>query len=69
MDNPFGMARNAFFMRDHDNRFSFFVQGVKNIHDLCACLAVEISCRFIGKEYIGFINQCAGDGNALLLPS
>ena len=52
----------------YDDRYTLIVDLFQNVHYLVRCLAVQCSCRFIGKYYPGFRYQCPGNRNPLLLP-
>ena len=52
---------------EHDGLFFILVKAFKDLHDLRACCAVQVSCWLIGKDKLGIDCKGAGDGNALLL--
>src|SRR5690349_1236553 len=58
---------DVLLMRDHDDRNSALVELLKNCHDLDAGAAIEIAGRFVGKQYLGLVDQGACYGDALLL--
>ncbi len=45
------------------------VESMDQIHDLTAGRAVQVAGRFIGQKKFRILDERAGDGNPLLLPS
>lgn len=61
------MLCERWIVRDHDQGRLFFAHQVhQQLQNRHAVLGVEISRRLIGKQNIGFIDNGAGDGDALL---
>src|SRR5215216_1331216 len=55
------------FVRHHDDCDAALVQLLKNGHDVDTGAAVEITGRFICEQYFWIVDQCPGNGDALLL--
>src|SRR5512143_1610844 len=52
----------------HDNRFPrFSIEPIHQIEDLLSRNPVEVSCRLVGNQDGRVGDNCAGNGNALLL--
>ena len=70
MDIPFGEQSDVRFVSDHEDGDSqISIETLKDCHDLRTGLGVKISCRFIGQNDGGLIDQCSRDGHPLLFPS
>src|SRR5690348_13513264 len=59
-----GVAR---IVSDHANRGTLGVQLTQEIYDGFAVFRIEVTGRLVGQEDGGLPDQCAGDGDALLL--
>ena len=56
-------------MRGHDDRAPFRVQATKNLPQRESRLRVETDGRFVEKDHTRFMDQGAGNHEALLLSS
>src|SRR5579872_362767 len=55
-------------MRDHDDGDSMSsVQLLKNVHDLGACMRIELPCGFVGEQNLRIIDERARNRYPLLL--
>src|SRR5712692_11059560 len=55
-------------MRHHDDSLSTLaMQALKLLHNLHAAVRIEVPRRFISQESLRLIDECAGDGDSLLL--
>ena len=54
-------------MRHQNDRQPLLVERIEKRGDLQGILEIEIAGRFVGEEYLGFFDDCPGDGDALLL--
>jgi gamma-glutamyl phosphate reductase len=54
-------------VRDEYDGEALFVQGPEERHDVLGAFRVEISGRFVGENDGRVIDECAGDGDALML--
>src|SRR5579863_2356615 len=62
IDDRFGIVR------DHDDGLTqILVELTKHLKNDFGILGVEIAGRLVGEENFGFVDDGAGDGNALLL--
>lgn len=67
IDLPFGKSCDAGFVGHHDDRAAFAIELQEHFHDFLFGFAVEVSCGFVGENDFGVIDECSGDGDALLL--
>jgi len=67
-DNPVSVCGVFLGVGDLKDRDSFFlVDALEKFHNRGACLTVEVSDRLVGQEDAGVRDDCACDGDALLL--
>src|ERR1035438_1528416 len=69
VDDAVGVFGDVVLVRNEDDGIAFGVQAIEQGHDLVAGLGVEISGGYIGEDDGRFIDQSAGDGDALPLAS
>jgi hypothetical protein len=48
---------------------SLLLEFNEKVHDLNACLRVDVACRLISQDQQGIIRESPRNGNALLLSS
>src|SRR5260370_41967361 len=56
-------------MGEYEDGDALVVESLEHAHDLDAGLTVEISRGLVGQEEGWFVDECPGDGDALLLSS
>jgi len=68
-DEGAGAVLGEFFVVSDDDEGGVVLLGEleKHIHDLLAVAGVEIAGWLIGEDDFRAIDECAGDGDALLL--
>src|SRR5512139_2427858 len=68
VDPGAGPGRDVGLVGDHDDgQALLLVEGLEDVHDLRARLAVEIAGRLVGQDQGRIVEQGPGDGHALLL--
>src|SRR5215472_8300702 len=65
-DAAVGLARDVRVMRDHQDRVTRLVQLAEDFNDDSFIGFVEIAGWFVGKYELRLVDQCAGNGHALL---
>ncbi len=62
-----GMRRHLGIMRGNDQRGLLFgVQVFKQFDDFTARVRIQVAGRFVGQDQFRFVDEGAGDGDALL---
>ena len=69
VDHPPGVTRNVQLVCDHHNRRALPVQLAQQAHDLLTGMGIQVAGRLVGEENGGMVDECAGDGDPLLLPT
>ena len=54
---------------EHDGDAVALIQFAEQRHDFLAGVGVEIAGRLVGQQQLGLVDQCACNGDALLLPA
>src|SRR5271165_4039654 len=68
MNETIGLLDDSVVVGNHNNGRTVFDRGfLQKIDDIAGRILVESSSRLIGKNQLGAIYQCAGDGDALAL--
>src|SRR5512141_1815982 len=68
--DPFAEGRNILLMGHQDHRYAgLLVQFHKELHDLNACLGIEISGGFVSKNDRCIVHERPGNSDPLLLTS
>jgi hypothetical protein len=63
------LSRLGIVRDHHDGLPKFLIGKAQHIEDDLRILRVKIPRRFVGQNHSGLVDQCTGEGNALLLPS
>ena len=66
-DQPRRERRDVVFVRDQDDRNASAVQRLQERHHLDAGRRVQCAGGLVGEDQLRFVDQRAGDGDALLL--
>ena len=66
-DDAVGVLGDIWLMGDDDDGVAVGMELVEEGHDLVAGFGVEVSCGLVGEDDGGFVDQGAGDGDALAL--
>jgi len=66
-----GVTADYLFVVGHhqDGGLVVAVDGGEDVHDAVGCIDVEVAGGFVGKDYLGVVEQGSGDGDTLLLAS
>ena len=68
-DDATGACGHALVVGDEDDGSAAAVEGLEEVENLVGGLRVEVAGGFVGQDQLGLVYQCAGDGDALLLPA
>src|SRR5690242_8260632 len=63
------MFRNVGFMGDHYDRLALVIEFLKNLHDLLALSACQISSRLVRQDQHRVHYDRSSNGDTLLLPT
>lgn len=64
------LAEELAVVGDHqEGGLLFFVQIHQQLHDVVGGVVVQVAGRLVCQDEFGMVEECAGDGNPLLLAS
>ena len=67
VDDAGSKAGVVLAVRNHDDRCSFLIQLVEEVHYFLSVFTVQVTGRFIGEDQLRIRNYGAGDCDTLLL--
>ena len=66
-DALFELVDKILLVRDDDHRRAELIDALEQAHDLQRTRGVQVARRLVGDDGAGVVDECAGDGHALLL--